>query len=59
MLVYWIPKEDNTLPFNASHRVSIAAFVINHKKEVWLRRHFQCVFFWNIYKTGHISVYVF
>ncbi|KAF8108402.1 hypothetical protein N665_0109s0027 [Sinapis alba] len=34
MLVYWIPKEDNTLPFNASHRVSIAAFVINHKKEV-------------------------
>ncbi|XP_056863182.1 nudix hydrolase 2 [Raphanus sativus] len=34
MLVYWIPKENNTLPFNASHRVSIAAFVINHKKEV-------------------------
>ncbi|KAJ0252785.1 Nudix hydrolase 2 [Hirschfeldia incana] len=34
MLVYWIPKQDHTLPSNASHRVGIAAFVINHKKEV-------------------------
>ncbi|KAG7536039.1 NUDIX hydrolase domain [Arabidopsis suecica] len=34
MLVYWIPKEDHTLPANASHRVGIGAFVINHNKEV-------------------------
>ncbi|OAO92980.1 NUDT2 [Arabidopsis thaliana] len=34
MLVYWIPKEDDTLPANASHRVGIGAFVINHNKEV-------------------------
>ncbi|KAL0693253.1 hypothetical protein Bca4012_060433 [Brassica carinata] len=34
MLVYWIPKEGDTLPSNASHRVGIAAFVINHKNEV-------------------------
>ncbi|KAF8096262.1 hypothetical protein N665_0313s0031 [Sinapis alba] len=34
MLVYWIPKQDHTLPSNASHRVGIAAFVINHKNEV-------------------------
>ncbi|ESQ39917.1 hypothetical protein EUTSA_v10000989mg [Eutrema salsugineum] len=34
MLVYWIPKEENTLPANASHRVGIGAFVINDKKEV-------------------------
>ncbi|CAF1736519.1 BnaC09g20330D [Brassica napus] len=34
MLVYWIPKQDHTLPSNASHRVGIAAFVLNHKKEV-------------------------
>ncbi|CAH8277923.1 unnamed protein product [Arabidopsis lyrata] len=34
MLVYWIPKEDHTLPANASHRVGIGAFVINHNREV-------------------------
>ncbi|KAL1214035.1 Nudix hydrolase 2 [Cardamine amara subsp. amara] len=34
MLVYWIPKGDDTLPANASHRVGIGAFVINHNKEV-------------------------
>ncbi|CAN8267088.1 unnamed protein product [Cochlearia groenlandica] len=34
MLVCWIPKEDNSLPANASHRVRIGAFVTNHKKEV-------------------------
>ena len=56
MLVYWLPKEDNTLPFNASHRVSIAAFVINHKKEVSGEMIFSVCFFGNIYKTDHISV---
>ncbi|KAJ0242701.1 Nudix hydrolase 2 [Hirschfeldia incana] len=34
MLVYWIPKEGDTLPSNASHRVGIGAFVLNHNKEV-------------------------
>ncbi|EOA13877.1 hypothetical protein CARUB_v10026979mg [Capsella rubella] len=34
MLVYWIPKEAHTLPANASHRVGIGAYVINHNKEV-------------------------
>ncbi|CAH2046011.1 unnamed protein product, partial [Thlaspi arvense] len=34
MLVYWIPKEDHTLPANASHRVGIGAFVINNNNEV-------------------------
>nr|VDC91093.1 unnamed protein product [Brassica rapa] len=34
MLVYWIPVEGDTIPSNASHRVGIGAFVINHRKEV-------------------------
>ncbi|KAH0899269.1 hypothetical protein HID58_048837 [Brassica napus] len=34
MLVYWIPIEGDTIPSNASHRVGIGAFVINHNKEV-------------------------
>ncbi|CAK9167200.1 unnamed protein product [Ilex paraguariensis] len=34
MLVYWIPKTPHTLPANASHRVGIGAFVMNHKREV-------------------------
>ncbi|KAI3753500.1 hypothetical protein L2E82_25554 [Cichorium intybus] len=29
MLVYWIPKTKHTLPSNASHRVGVAAFVLN------------------------------
>ncbi|KAI3509662.1 hypothetical protein L1887_25114 [Cichorium endivia] len=29
MLVYWIPKTNHTLPSNASHRVGVAAFVLN------------------------------
>ncbi|CAL5203546.1 unnamed protein product [Lathyrus oleraceus] len=34
MLVYWIPDTPNTIPANASHRISIGAFVINTKMEV-------------------------
>ncbi|CAN8245674.1 unnamed protein product [Cochlearia groenlandica] len=34
MLVYWIPKGEDTFPPNASHRIGIAAFVLNHNKEV-------------------------
>ncbi|MED6171687.1 nudix (nucleoside diphosphate linked moiety X)-type motif 2 [Stylosanthes scabra] len=34
MLVYWIPETPNTIPVNASHRVGIAAFVMNEKREV-------------------------
>ncbi|XP_056844434.1 nudix hydrolase 2 isoform X2 [Raphanus sativus] len=34
MLVYWIPIVGDTIPSNASHRVGIGAFVLNHKKEV-------------------------
>ncbi|XP_054798804.1 nudix hydrolase 2-like isoform X1 [Prosopis cineraria] len=34
MLVYWIPKTGNTIPPNASHRVSVGAIVLNDNKEV-------------------------
>ncbi|XP_044502161.1 nudix hydrolase 2-like [Mangifera indica] len=34
MLVHWIPETPDTLPVNASHRVGVGAFVINHKREV-------------------------
>ncbi|CAK9167197.1 unnamed protein product [Ilex paraguariensis] len=34
MLVYWIPETPHTIPANASHRVGIGAFVMNHKGEV-------------------------
>ncbi|WCJ28197.1 hypothetical protein M5689_009904 [Euphorbia peplus] len=34
MLAYWIPECSHTLPANASHRVSIGAFVMNEKREV-------------------------
>ncbi|XP_050371511.1 nudix hydrolase 2-like [Argentina anserina] len=34
MLVYWIPKSDHTLPQNATHRLGIGAFLINHNREV-------------------------
>ncbi|KAJ9186178.1 hypothetical protein P3X46_005710 [Hevea brasiliensis] len=34
MLIYWIPEGTHTLPANASHRVGIAAFVMNDKREV-------------------------
>ncbi|XP_057433450.1 nudix hydrolase 10-like isoform X2 [Lotus japonicus] len=34
MLVYWIPKIGCTIPPNASHCVTVAAIVLNHKKEV-------------------------
>ncbi|CAN4084525.1 unnamed protein product [Withania somnifera] len=35
MLVYWIPHEiPHTLPANASHRVGIGAFVLNHDGQV-------------------------
>ncbi|XP_056685782.1 nudix hydrolase 2 [Spinacia oleracea] len=35
MLAKWLPQDEpNTLPANASHRVSVGAFVINDKKQV-------------------------
>ncbi|XP_028752705.1 nudix hydrolase 2-like [Neltuma alba] len=34
MLVRWIPNTPDILPANASHRVSIGAFVVNSKREV-------------------------
>ncbi|KAK7304856.1 hypothetical protein VNO77_42747 [Canavalia gladiata] len=34
MLVHWIPNTPDTLPANASHRVSIGAFVMNTNREV-------------------------
>ncbi|MED6106287.1 hypothetical protein PIB30_003699 [Stylosanthes scabra] len=34
MLVYWIPHSPDTIPPNASHRVGIAAFVINNNREM-------------------------
>ncbi|XP_055824908.1 nudix hydrolase 2-like isoform X2 [Solanum dulcamara] len=34
MLVYWIPKTENTIPENASHRVGIGAIVLNEKREI-------------------------
>ncbi|XP_055824903.1 nudix hydrolase 2-like isoform X1 [Solanum dulcamara] len=34
MLVYWIPKTENTIPENASHRVGIGAIVLNEKREL-------------------------
>uniref|UniRef100_A0A1J3DWQ6 Nudix hydrolase n=1 Tax=Noccaea caerulescens TaxID=107243 RepID=A0A1J3DWQ6_NOCCA len=58
MLVYWIPKEDHTLPPNASHRVGIAAFVLNHKKEVLVVQEktgrFRGLGFWK-FPTGVVN----
>jgi hypothetical protein len=34
MLLYWLPQGAHTLPANASHRVSIGAFVMNDRREV-------------------------
>ncbi|KAJ6304571.1 hypothetical protein OIU77_018264 [Salix suchowensis] len=34
MLAFWIPEGAHTLPANASHCVSIVAFVMNNKREV-------------------------
>ncbi|XP_073224386.1 nudix hydrolase 10-like [Cicer arietinum] len=34
MLVYWIPKTGCTIPPNASHRVTVAAIVLNDNKEM-------------------------
>ncbi|XVF70892.1 hypothetical protein PTKIN_Ptkin11bG0198700 [Pterospermum kingtungense] len=34
MLVFWIPETPNTIPANASHRVSIGAVILNDKREV-------------------------
>jgi hypothetical protein len=41
MLVYWIPNTPNTIPANASHRISIGAFVVNNNKEVILLNFFH------------------
>ncbi|XP_009764930.1 nudix hydrolase 10-like [Nicotiana sylvestris] len=34
MLVHWIGDTESTIPANASHRVSIGAIVLNHKREL-------------------------
>ncbi|CDP13716.1 unnamed protein product [Coffea canephora] len=34
MLVNWIPVIDNTIPANATHRVSIGAIIVNDKREL-------------------------
>ncbi|WCJ37361.1 hypothetical protein M5689_018508 [Euphorbia peplus] len=34
MLVNWLASSPDTIPINASHRVGIGAFVVNHKREV-------------------------
>ncbi|KAI3492895.1 hypothetical protein L1887_42390 [Cichorium endivia] len=34
MLVKWIPKTENTIPANASHRVGVGAVVLNDKREM-------------------------
>ncbi|KOM46360.1 hypothetical protein LR48_Vigan07g006400 [Vigna angularis] len=34
MLVRWIPETPDTFPANASHRVGVAVFVVNDKKEI-------------------------
>jgi len=40
MLVYWIPNTPDTIPANASHRISIGAFVVNANMEVILLHFF-------------------
>ncbi|PWZ06743.1 Nudix hydrolase 2, partial [Zea mays] len=34
MLAYWLPNTTHTLPVNATHRVSVGAFIMNDKREV-------------------------
>ncbi|XP_055802029.1 nudix hydrolase 2-like [Solanum dulcamara] len=34
MLVHWIADTESTIPANASHKVSIGAIVLNHKREL-------------------------
>lgn len=34
MLVHWISETANTIPANATHRVSVGAIVINHNREL-------------------------
>ena len=41
MLAFWIPEGSHTLPANASHRVTIGAFVMNEKREVILHIYFS------------------
>ncbi|GKV44589.1 hypothetical protein SLEP1_g51753 [Rubroshorea leprosula] len=58
MLVFWIPKTENTLPANASHRVRVGAIVLNEKKEVLVVQeksgHFQGTGIWKI-PTGVVE----
>ncbi|GMN36650.1 hypothetical protein TIFTF001_006188 [Ficus carica] len=44
MLVRWIPETEHTIPANATHRVSVGAFVMNEKREVLVVQE----------KTGHL-----
>ncbi|WJX96982.1 nudix (nucleoside diphosphate linked moiety X)-type motif 2 [Trifolium repens] len=45
MLVHWIADTANTIPANATHRVGVAAFVVNEKREVLVVQE----------KTGHFQ----
>ncbi|GAU14731.1 hypothetical protein TSUD_203800 [Trifolium subterraneum] len=45
MLVHWIADSANTIPANATHRVGVAAFVVNEKQEVLVVQE----------KTGHFG----
>ncbi|XP_061365976.1 nudix hydrolase 10-like [Gastrolobium bilobum] len=59
MLVYWIPKTGCTIPPNASHRVAVAAIVLNDKKEVLVvqekRGRFHGIGVWKL-PTGVVDV---
>ncbi|KAK2640162.1 hypothetical protein Ddye_027957 [Dipteronia dyeriana] len=58
MLNYWIPETANTLPANASHRVSVGAIVLNDKRELLVVREksgkFQAIGLWKI-PTGIVD----
>ncbi|GLT31039.1 hypothetical protein SLA2020_058060 [Shorea laevis] len=58
MLVYWIPKTENTLPPNASHRVGVGAIVFNENRELLVVQEktgrFRGTGFWKI-PTGIVE----
>ncbi|KAL1369951.1 hypothetical protein HN51_000294 [Arachis hypogaea] len=58
MLVYWIPQTGCTIPINASHRVAVAAIVLNQNKEVLVvqekRGRFHGIGYWKL-PTGVVD----
>ncbi|MED6145058.1 nudix (nucleoside diphosphate linked moiety X)-type motif 2, variant 2 [Stylosanthes scabra] len=58
MLVYWIPKTGCTIPINASHRVTVAAIVLNQNKQVLVvqekRGRFHGIGYWKL-PTGVVD----